>query len=129
MNWLSRFDNLRIWVRLVAVILVGTISAGAGLVYWATLQQKKIAVDQARDFAQSVHQMTMAGLTGMMITGSIAQRSVFLDQIRDSNHIEALKVLRGHPLVLRSSVRATPANCRKPPPSAPCWIAASRISR
>lgn len=101
MNWLSRFDNLRIWVRLVAVILVGTISAGAGLVYWATLQQKKIAVDQARDFAQSVHQMTMAGLTGMMITGSIAQRSVFLDQIRDSNHIEALKVLRGHPLVLQ----------------------------
>ena len=101
MNWLSRFDNLKIWIRLVAVILVGTISAGGGLVYWAALQQKKIAVDQAMDFAQSVHQMTMAGLTGMMITGSIAQRSVFLDQIRDSNHIESLKVLRGSPLAIQ----------------------------
>lgn len=99
---MSRFGglhNIKIWVRLVAVILVGTIGAGVGLVHWATLQQKKIAVDQARDFAQSVHQMTMAGLTGMMITGSMAQRNVFLDQIRDSNHIESLKVFRGRAVV------------------------------
>jgi diguanylate cyclase (GGDEF)-like protein/PAS domain S-box-containing protein len=99
MSGFGGLHNVKIWVRLVAVILVGTIGAGVGLVYWATLQQKKIAVDQARDFAQSVHQMTMAGLTGMMITGSIAQRNVFLDQIRDSNHIESLKVFRGSPVV------------------------------
>ena len=101
MNGFGRLHNIKIWVRLVVVILVGTIGAGAGLVYWATLQQKKIAVDQAMDFAQSVHQMTMAGLTGMMIAGSIAQRNVFLDQIRDSNHIESLKVFRGRSLVLQ----------------------------
>ncbi len=99
MKGLGRLHDIRIWLRLVVVILVGTISAGGGLVYWSTLQQKKIAVDQARDFAQSVHQMTMAGLTGMMITGSIAQRNVFLDQIRDSNHIESLKVFRGRAVV------------------------------
>lgn len=99
MSGFGRLHDIRIWVRLVVVILIGTISAGTGLVYWATLQQKKIAVDQARDFAQSVHQMTMAGLTGMMITGSIDKRNVFLDQIRDSNHIESLKVFRGRPVV------------------------------
>lgn len=99
MSGFAGLHNIKIWVRLVVVILVGTVGAGGGLVYWATLQQKKIAVDQARDFAQSVHQMTMAGLTGMMITGSIAQRNVFLDQIRDSNHIESLKVFRGRPVV------------------------------
>jgi diguanylate cyclase (GGDEF)-like protein/PAS domain S-box-containing protein len=99
MNLASKFKNLRIWVRLIILILTGTILSGIGLVHWATLQQQKIAVDQARDFAESVHQMTMAGLTGMMITGTIAQRNVFLDQIRDSNHIESLKVFRGEAVV------------------------------
>ncbi len=97
-GWLN---DIRIWVRLVAVIVAGTVCSGAGLIYWATFQQQKIAVDQARDFADSVHQMTMAGLTGMMITGSIAQRNIFLDQIRDSNHIESLKVFRGRPVVMQ----------------------------
>ena len=101
MSRFGRLRDIRIWVRLVVVILVGTIGAGSSLVYWATLQQKKIAVDQASDFAESVHQMTMAGLTGMMITGSIDKRNVFLDQIRDSNHIESLKVFRGRLVVLQ----------------------------
>ena len=101
MSWFGWSNNLKIWVRLVAVILVGTICSGVGLIYWGTLQQKKIAVDQAKDFAESVYQMTMAGLTGMMITGQVAQRNIFLDQIRDSNHIESLKVFRGRPVVLQ----------------------------
>ena len=63
MSWFGWSNNLKIWVRLVAVILVGTICSGVGLIYWGTLQQKKIAVDQAQDFAESVYQMTMAGLT------------------------------------------------------------------
>jgi len=101
MNWFGWSNNLKIWVRLVAIILAGTICSGVGLIYWGTLQQKKIAVDQAQDFAESVYQMTMAGLTGMMITGQVAQRNIFLDQIRDSNHIESLKVFRGRPVVLQ----------------------------
>ncbi len=99
MGLIQKFNDLRIWVRLIILILLGTILSGVGLVHWATLQQQKIAVDQARDFAESVHQMTMAGLTGMMITGTIAQRNVFLDQIRDSNHIESLKVFRAESVV------------------------------
>ena len=99
MSLIRKFNDLKIWVRLIILILMGTVFSGIGLVYWATLQQQKIAVDQARDFADSVHQMTMAGLTGMMITGTISQRNVFLDQIRYSNHIESLKVFRGEAVV------------------------------
>lgn len=99
MSLIKKFNDLRIWVRLIILILTGTIFSGIGLIHWATLQQQKIAVDQAQDFSQSVHQMTMAGLTGMMITGAVSQRNVFLDQIRDSNHIESLKVFRGEAVV------------------------------
>ena len=96
MNWSIKFNDFKIWVRLVIAILAVTIVTGIGFIHWATLQQKQIAVDQAKDFAVSVHQMTMAGLTGMMITGTVSQRDIFLDQIRDSNHIESLKVFRNH---------------------------------
>ncbi|MDO9191065.1 MAG: methyl-accepting chemotaxis protein, partial [Sulfurimicrobium sp.] len=36
----------------------------------------------------------MSSLTGMMITGTIAQRAVFLDQIKQADNITSLKVLR-----------------------------------
>ena len=39
--------------------------------------------------------MTMAGLTGMMITGTVAQRDVFLDQIKELSAVRDLRVLRG----------------------------------
>ena len=39
--------------------------------------------------------MTMAGLTGMMITGTIGQREVFLDQIKQLSIIKDLHVARG----------------------------------
>lgn len=85
----------KIWVRLVISILVAAAMSGAGLIHWATLEQKNLAIEQSKDFAMSVHQMTLAGLTGMMITGTIGLRSIFLDQIKESNHIESLKVFRG----------------------------------
>lgn len=85
---------MKIWVRLVMAILLSVVVSGAGLIYWATLEQRKIAVEQAEQFAGSVHQMTLAGLTGMMITGTMAQRAIFLDQIAAMNHIVSLKVIR-----------------------------------
>jgi len=78
----SWYDNLRIWVRLtMASVLVAVIVRGSFLV-WAARQQHEAAVRQAEQFAASVHQMTMAGLTGMMITGTVQQRGVFLEQYR-----------------------------------------------
>lgn len=90
---------MKIWLRVVLVGIVLTALSLGGLVTWSAGQQRKLAENQARDFAHSVHQMTLAGLTGMMITGTIALREVFLDQIKSSNHIDALKVVRGEALI------------------------------
>ena len=35
-------------------------------------------LSQAEEFSVSMHDATMAGLTGMMVTGTVAQRDVFL---------------------------------------------------
>lgn len=90
----QRLNNIPIWIRLVASIVGSSLIMWAGFLTWAGYEQKKLGVEQAHDFAISIHQMTMAGLTGMMITGTVDQRSVFLDQIKKSNHIEDLRVYR-----------------------------------
>jgi diguanylate cyclase (GGDEF)-like protein/PAS domain S-box-containing protein len=90
----AKLNDIRIWVRLVVSILVTIIVMWVAFLAWASHEQKNLAIEQARDFATSIHQMTMAGLTGMMITGTIQERSVFLDQIKQSNHVEDLKVFR-----------------------------------
>jgi diguanylate cyclase (GGDEF)-like protein/PAS domain S-box-containing protein len=96
---MGKLNDIKIWIRLVVVILLAVVVSGAGLIHWATLEQRKIAVDQAKDIAVSVHQMTLAGLTGMMITGTISLRPIFLDQIKETNHIESIKVFRSEAVV------------------------------
>lgn len=96
MNWFGeKIYKLKIWVRLVAFIWLMIVIAWTGMLVWAVRVQRDTAIEQAKDFAESVHQMTLAGLTGMMITGTVAQRAVFLDQIKQSNNIRALRVVRG----------------------------------
>ena len=90
-----KIRNMKIWVRLVVVISVILVVAWSGMIWWATVLQRETAIDQARDFSLGVHRMTMASLTGMMITGTIAQRAVYLDQIRQSEDIKELRVVRG----------------------------------
>ena len=94
-----KLGDVKIWVRLVISILLAVVVSGVGLIHWSTLEQKKIAADQAKDFANSVHQMTLAGLTGMMITGTVSLRAIFLDQIKETNHVESLQVFRGDAVV------------------------------
>jgi len=95
----GKLGGAKIWIRLVASIVFAVVVSGIGLIHWSTLEQKKIAAEQAKDFANSIHQMTLAGLTGMMITGTISLRTIFLDQIEETNHIESLKVYRGNAVV------------------------------
>ena len=92
------FNNRPIWVRLVSAIWAILVVLWSGMIYWTYVQQKDNARDQAVDFANSVHQMTMAALTGMMITGTVDQRAVYLDQIKNSDNINDLEVLRGDPV-------------------------------
>ena len=87
--------NLKIWVRLTAAIWSMLVVIWAGMIYWQSHVSRETSIRQAGDFAQSVHEMTMAGLTGMMITGTIAERAVFLDQIRQLSLIRDLHVARG----------------------------------
>jgi methyl-accepting chemotaxis protein len=91
---LSSFNNMKIWVRLVIVIWLMLVVAWSGMIYWASMKQGESAIKQAEDFSNSVHKMTMASLTGMMITGTIAQRGVYLDQIKQSDEIKELRVIR-----------------------------------
>lgn len=96
MNSFSRwFNNQNIWFRLVVGIWAMLIVLWSGMIYWAYLEQKSNAVEQAHDFAESVHQMTMASLTGMMITGTVGQREVYLDQVKSTDNIKSLEVIRG----------------------------------
>ena len=52
------------------------------MIAWQSEVNRDTAIRQAQDFSKSIHEMTMAGLTGMMITGTVGQREVFLDQIK-----------------------------------------------
>jgi methyl-accepting chemotaxis protein len=86
--------NTPIWVRLTGAIWLMLVIAWGSMIVWETRVNRDIAIDQASDFASSVNEMTMAGLTGMMITGTIGQRDVFLDQIKELSSVRDLKVIR-----------------------------------
>ncbi len=90
--------SLPIWVRLIVVIWLMLVLAWTAKIAWDTRVNRDIAIAQAKDFAGSVNEMTMAGLTGMMITGTIGQRGVFLDQIQELSSVSEIRLLRGEAL-------------------------------
>lgn len=91
---MTRIANWKIWIRLTAAIWLVLVIAWGGLIAWESHENRHNAINQAKDFAQSIHEMTMAGLTGMMITGTVGQREVFLDQIKQLSIIKDLHVAR-----------------------------------
>ena len=94
-----RFADLKIWVRLTAAIWLILAIIWAGAIVWTTQVNRDTAIRQAQDFSQSIHEMTMAGLTGMMLTGTIGQREVFLDQIKQLSIIKDLHVARSDAVI------------------------------
>ncbi|MEF8767550.1 methyl-accepting chemotaxis protein [Candidatus Accumulibacter contiguus] len=91
----SKFGNQKIWVRLIISIGAMTIASWAVMILWTAHVSEKAAIEQAQDFARSAHDMVLAGLTGMMVTGTIQQREVFIDQIKQLPSIREVRVLRG----------------------------------
>lgn len=81
--------------RLTLAIVLALLVSLAGMIAWENAEKRAAALGQARDFSFSIHEMTMAGLTGMMITGTVDQRAVFLDQIMQLESVRELKVVRG----------------------------------
>ena len=96
---MPRFADLKIWVRLTAAIWLTLAIIWAGAIAWTTQVNRETAIRQAQDFSQSIHEMTMAGLTGMMITGTVGQREVFLDQIKQLSIIKDLHVARSEAVI------------------------------
>jgi len=96
---MPRIADLKIWIRLTAAIWLVLALIWAGAIVWTTQVNRDTAIRQAQDFSQSIHEMTMAGLTGMMITGTVGQREVFLDQIKQLSIIDDLEVMRGEAVV------------------------------
>ena len=87
--------NVKIWLRLVVGISIMLVIAWAGIVWLVTVQQQEMGIRQARDFSASVNQMTIAAMTGMMITGNMDDRAVYLDQIQKTENISELHLVRG----------------------------------
>jgi methyl-accepting chemotaxis protein len=90
-----RPSDLKIWIQLLVTITLALAVVWAGGILWQNRVNRDMAIAQARSFSLSMHDATMAGLTGMMVTGTIAQRAVFLDQVRQLNNIRDVRVLRG----------------------------------
>jgi methyl-accepting chemotaxis protein len=86
--------KLPVWARLVIAICAMLFATWSLMIYLTYAQQREASIAQSRSFAESVHLMTVAAITALMITDVADQRSVFLDQIRNSNDVNEIKVLR-----------------------------------
>lgn len=91
--------SLPIWLRLTLSIGGALVVALSVMTFWQNTQNRASALAQASDFATSMYQMTLAGLTGMMITGTVGQREVFLDQITALEGVRELSVVRSDAVV------------------------------
>ena len=92
MGWVA---SQKIWVKLTLAIWLMLVVFWTGLIFWESRVNHQTAIEQAKEFSQSMHEATLAGLTGMMITGTIGQREIFLDQIKQLAVIRDLSVIRG----------------------------------
>ena len=90
-----RTGKIKIWMQLLATIGLALVLVWSGVVIWQGHVNRESAIKQAIDYSHSLHNATMAGLTGMMVTGTVAQRAVFLDQIKQLHQIRDVRVLRG----------------------------------
>lgn len=94
-----RISDMKIWLRLTAGIWLILVVVWTGMILWESKANRDMAREQAARFSQTMHETTLAGLTGMMITGTIGQREVFLDQIKQLSVIRDLKVIRGEAVI------------------------------
>ena len=88
------FAKLPLWLKLVVGIGALLVATWSVMIYITYAQQREAAIAQARDFAASANQMTVATITAMMITGVSSERGVFLDQIKNTQEISDIRVFR-----------------------------------
>lgn len=91
--------SLPISVRLTLSIVAALLLVISAMIAWQNSENRVATLNQARDFAHSTHEITLASLTGMMITGTVDRREVFLDQIKRLEAIRDLQVRRAPAVV------------------------------
>ncbi|MGC9457426.1 MAG: methyl-accepting chemotaxis protein [Halothiobacillaceae bacterium] len=96
---MRRLNDLPIWLRLIGATWLILVVAWTSTIFWTVDAQREAAQQQAEGFAQSVHEMVMAGLTTMMITGTMPQSDEFLDQVNELTAVRDLRVLRAETTV------------------------------
>jgi methyl-accepting chemotaxis protein len=94
-SMIARFSSLPIWVRIMALLLLGMTLMAGGLTLWSAREQERIATEQALTFSKSLAQATRAALLTMMANGDTDGTAAVLGQIKQSGGIEALKIIRG----------------------------------
>ena len=64
------------------------------MIYLTYAQRRDASIAQARGFCREREPDDVATITAMMITGVSKDRAVFLDQMRNSNDVNDIKILR-----------------------------------
>jgi methyl-accepting chemotaxis protein len=89
-----RIAKHKIWVEFMVTLGMALLVVWTGVIFWQNHVYREAALKTAREYSQSMHDATMAGLTGMMVTGTVDQRHVFLDQVKQLGSIRDVRVLR-----------------------------------
>ncbi len=90
-----RTVKVKLWMQFLGTIAITLVVVWTGVIIWQGYVYRDSALEQAQEFSLSMHEATMAGLTGMMVTGTVSERHVFLDQIKQLGSIRDIKVIRG----------------------------------
>jgi methyl-accepting chemotaxis protein len=91
---LDRLKNAGIGLRLMLAIAVVLVLAGSAQLFLIAEEQRQLAIEQSKDFAKSLSQMTMAAMVQMKKTKTLKQRGIYLDQIRQAEAISELRMIR-----------------------------------
>ena len=59
---------------MLATMAAALVCVWIAVIVWQGHVSRQAALQQAEDFTQSMYDATMAGLTGMMVTGTVGQR-------------------------------------------------------
>lgn len=95
----NRLRDTSIWVRLMLVIGALLVSTGVALVLWVRAEQRDLAIEQAKEFAASTHQQTMAAMVFIKTVKKMKKRRIYLDQIKQSSGVADLRVVRFEPVI------------------------------
>lgn len=88
-------SRIKIWVQLQITIGIALAVVWVAVIAWQSHVSRQAGIQQVQDFSLSMHDAAMAGLTGMMVTGTIGERRVLLDQLNELEGIRSLHVFRG----------------------------------